>query len=60
MTFTDWMTLLQWLIGIASVLFVVVLFLAVTGRLNAPGDDDPQTINIIPPLDTDDNDWGRP
>ena len=42
MTFTDWMTLLQWLIGIASVLLVAVLFFAVTGRLNAPDDDDPE------------------
>ncbi len=59
MTFQDWMTVLQWLIGIASVLFVAVLFAAVAGRLNAPQDDDPETIIARPALNPDNNDWGR-
>ena len=60
MTFTDWMTLLQWLIVIASVMFVVVLFMAVTGRLNAQDDDEPDTIIVRPAMNYDDNDWRRP
>jgi hypothetical protein len=59
MSFSDWMTVLQFLLGGAAVLFVAVLFAVITGRLNAPGDDDPETIIARPAMNPDDNDWGR-
>lgn len=59
MTLTDWMTMLQILIGLAAALLVGVVFATITGRLNAPDDDDPETIIIRPALNDDDNDWGR-
>jgi hypothetical protein len=59
MSLADWTVVIYWLLGIAAVLFVGVVWATTVGRLNAPGDDDPETIIARPVMNPDDNDWGR-
>lgn len=59
MTLAEWTIVIYWLLGIAAVLFIGVVWATTVGRLNAPQDDDPDTINILPPMNSDDNDWSR-